>query len=113
MLRIQGDADVKSAVVGLDRTRQGNLKLIDLMRRFNKMRLDAVQHQASIVQANGGNIPSNLDSLMMNYLDNYDFMTNEEIQEIEDLKTQQPEEQQSVDDLVDDILNQNTGTVIR
>ena len=80
---------LKSSVVGLNRTRQGNIKVIDLMQRYNKMSMDVANYQQQIIAQNNGAPPADLDTKLMDYVNDYQILTPDEKTEIELLKTQE------------------------
>lgn len=69
---------LKDSVVGLARSEEGNELLIDFMKRQNNMKVDVVAEQNRIINENNGVVPSDLDSRIMEYVNDYDFFTPEE-----------------------------------
>ena len=80
---------LKDSVVGLNRTRKGNIKVIDLMQRYNKMNMDVANYQQQIIAQNAGAPPADLDTKLMDYVNDYKILTVDERAEIELLKTQE------------------------
>jgi hypothetical protein len=76
---------LKNSVIGLNRTELGNVKLIDLMQRFNQLKLDTAREQARIIAENDGVVPNDLDQKLMDFVDKYEFLTDQEIKEIRSL----------------------------
>ena len=76
---------LKSSIPGLQRTHLGNLKIIDLTKRMNRMRIDVANEQQRILMENGGVVPLDLDTKLMKFTDKYPFLTKEERTEIEKL----------------------------
>lgn len=74
-----------ASVPGLAKSEAGNLKMIELGLRQNQMKRDVADYQAQLIQANNGSIPRDLDSKIMAFVNNYDFLTDEERAEIDDL----------------------------
>ena len=74
---------LKDSVIGLSRTPQGNLMIIDFMKRQNQMKVAVSQEQDRIIAENKGVIPNNLDAQLMEYVNNYEFFTEGEREKIE------------------------------
>jgi hypothetical protein len=73
---------LKAAVTGLQQSEEGNLLMIKYRRRQNQMKRDIAAEQARIISAEG-KTPLNLDSRLIQFANNYDFLTGEERAEIE------------------------------
>lgn len=69
---------LKSSIPGLQRTKQGNLAIIEAAKRTNKMKADIAQYQNSIISANGGVVPLNLDNQVLEYVNKYKMYSEEE-----------------------------------
>jgi hypothetical protein len=74
---------LKASVLGLSRSEGGNLLIIRFMKRKNQLKQDIVAEQARLVQANGGKLPANLDTQLIKFVNDYEFFTPGEQQEIE------------------------------
>jgi hypothetical protein len=72
-----------AAVPGLAKTPQGNALLIDVIMRQNQFKQDIVMEQQRIIDQNNGAIPANLDSQLINFANNYQFVDDGLRQEIE------------------------------
>ena len=70
------------AVNGLQQSEEGNRLLIKYRRRQNQMKRDLAKEQSRIIRENNGEVPLDLDSLLLDFADNYDFLTEEEKEEI-------------------------------
>ncbi len=75
-------AFLKASVVGLNRTRAGNLKIIEMMKRQNAMRRDMAAEQTRIIASEGGKVPADLDSRLMKFMNSYQFFEEGEKEEI-------------------------------
>ena len=84
---------LKDSVVGLGRSEEGNKKIIKLLQKFNKLTIDVAKEQDRIIMANGGEVPMNLNSIIMDYVDNYDFFTKEERASIDRIKREQDQQE--------------------
>lgn len=69
---------LKDSVIGLARSEEGNELLIDMMKRQNNLKVDIAAEQNRIIEENGGVVPNNLDSQIMDFVNEYDFFTPEE-----------------------------------
>ena len=74
---------LKASVVGLGRTEQGNFIIIDMMQRFNALRIKAADEQQRIIDANNGVVPLDLDKKVMDFVNKQEFLTPTEKKEIE------------------------------
>lgn len=74
---------LKDSVIGLARSEGGNAKLIDLMKRMNDLRIATSREQARIVREEGG-VPLDIDDRLMEFVNNYDLLSDDEIKEIKD-----------------------------
>ena len=74
---------LKASVVGLSRTEQGNLLIIEMMQRFNQLKVAAANEQQRIIDNNGGVVPLDLDKKVMQFVNKYEFLTPLEKKEIE------------------------------
>ena len=69
---------LKNSVIGLGRTEAGNLKIIDAMERFNKLKMAVAEEQNRIIENNGGVPPMDIDSQLMKFVDSYPIFNNQE-----------------------------------
>src|SRR3990167_661725 len=76
---------LKDSVIGLSRTPQGNLALIDLMNKFNGIKISVAEEQQRIISANGGVVPIDIDTKLMKFVNKQKFLTDEERKQIESL----------------------------
>lgn len=74
---------LKSSVVGLNRTEEGNRVIIEAMRQYNRLRKDVAIRQAQIIEANNGVVPLNLEKQLMEYVNEYQLFTDSERAQIE------------------------------
>jgi chaperonin cofactor prefoldin len=74
---------LKASVIGLARTESGNKAIINIMRKYNRMKIDIAQKQDEIIAENGGSIPMNIDRQMLKFANEYDLFSDEERKEIE------------------------------
>lgn len=79
---------LKDSVVGLGRTPQGNVLIVEMLKKFNDIKVGLADEQARIVEKNGGVVPLNLDKQLMEYLNKVDFLSPTERKEIEMLAKQ-------------------------
>lgn len=73
---------LQNSVVGLQRTESGNKMIIDTMKKLNQFKIDMANYQQKLIDDNNGSIPSNLDSLMLKYANDYKIFTPEEKTEL-------------------------------
>ena len=73
---------LKDSVVGLARTEQGNKLIIKFMMRQNDMKKAVARKQTQIRQANDGKTPDDIDSQIMDFIDNYEFFSKGEREQI-------------------------------
>lgn len=97
---------LKSVVPGLQQSKQGNIAIIDLNQRLNKMKMDMSQYQQSVIAQNGGSIPLNLESKMMEYANNYQFFNKDEKSQLEALAN--IKENPAPDNVPEDVWNSMT-----
>lgn len=64
---------LKDSVIGLSRTPQGNKMIIEFMKRQNQMTIDVAREQNRIIAENNGVVPSDIDTKLMNFVDEYQF----------------------------------------
>jgi hypothetical protein len=81
---------LKDSVVGLGRTEQGNLKIIDAMRKLNQFKVDLYKEQERIINDNNGQIPADIDKRLVQFANSYQMFTPEEKAEIANLTGQGP-----------------------
>jgi hypothetical protein len=62
---------LKQSVIGLQRTERGNLKIIDVMQKFNNLKISLAKEQQRIIKENKGIPPYDLDEQLMNFVDKY------------------------------------------
>lgn len=92
---------LKSVVPGLQQSKQGNLAIIDLNIRLNKMKQDIAQYQASIISQHGGSIPLDIESKILDYTNDYQFFSKEEKSQIDALsKVGEIEKPDNVDQII-------------
>jgi len=91
---------LQSAVPGLKQTREGNLAIIDAMRRLNKFRFDLAQEQARIIQENSGQVPIDLDARLLDFANNYKVFTPEEKTHLESLAANAKDPRQRFNEIV-------------
>lgn len=66
---------LKDSVPGLAKSVAGNKLLIQVMKAKNQFQIDYGNEVDRIVQQNGGVVPSNLDTLMLDFANNYQILT--------------------------------------
>jgi len=76
---------LKNSVVGLGRTEAGNIEIIKMLKKFNDLTQAVALEQSKIIMENGGDVPVNLDSQLLKYVDNYKFFTEDERKRIDAL----------------------------
>lgn len=76
---------LKNSIPGLGRTKQGNLTIIDMTKRFNELKVSLADEQLRIIEENGGVVPNNLDKKLLEFVDNYKFLSPTERKEIESM----------------------------
>lgn len=84
---------LKSSVVGLSRTEQGNLIIIEMMQKFNNLKVAAANEQQRIIDNNKGIVPLDLDKKVMDFINKQDILTPLERKQIELLSKPQTQEQ--------------------
>lgn len=84
---------LKSSVVGLARTEQGNLLIIEMMQKFNNLKVAAANEQQRIIDANKGVVPLDLDKKVMEFVNKQDILTPIERKQIELMSKPQTQEQ--------------------
>jgi hypothetical protein len=62
------------AIPGLQRTPQGNALLIEQLMKQNQFKVDIANEQQRIIDENNGVVPRNLDTQLMRYMNNYQFV---------------------------------------
>lgn len=72
-----------ASVPNLGKTPEGNALLIEVLKKQNKFRQDVGAFQQAIIDANNGVVPSNLDSQVMRYVNDYKFLDDSLKEEIE------------------------------
>jgi len=68
-------AFLKESVVGLDRSERGNRAIIASMKAVNKMKTDVGKYQDLLIQQNGGSIPKDINTKILNYVNDYKVLT--------------------------------------
>jgi hypothetical protein len=63
-----------AAVPNLAKTPIGNALLMEYLMKQNQFKVDVANEQQRIIDDNGGNLPSNLDSQLMRFVNSYEFM---------------------------------------
>lgn len=81
---------LKEAVIGLGRSEEGNKMIIDFMMRKNDLTMALARKQAELISANQGNIPDNLDTQLMEYVDQYEFFKPGEREKIDGILNRGP-----------------------
>lgn len=76
---------LKNSVVGLGRTERGNLRIIDAMQRFNKLKIAVGKKQQEIISKNNGVPPLGLDEKLIQFVNNYKMFTPKELREMKNL----------------------------
>jgi hypothetical protein len=74
---------LKASVIGLSRTEGGNRLIIEMMRKYNKMKIDIAQKQDELIAANDGNIPRDIDRQMLKFANEYEMFSADERKQIE------------------------------
>ena len=74
---------LKDSVVGLGRTEAGNILLIEMMKRFNGLKVAAAEEQVRIIEKNGGVVPSDIDKQLLSFVNNFQFLSPDERKQIE------------------------------
>jgi hypothetical protein len=78
---------LKDSVIGLQRTERGNMKIIDSMKKMNKIKVDMAKKQQQIIRENKGVVPYDLDERMMDFVDKYQMFSKEELSDIKKAST--------------------------
>jgi hypothetical protein len=73
-----------ASVPGLAKTPQGNALLIEYLMKQNQFKQDIANEQQRIIDDNGGVVPSNLDTRLMRYANDYQFADDEFRREVEE-----------------------------
>jgi len=76
---------LKAAVAGIGRSEGGNILLVKSQKKLNQFKRDISAEQAKIIAENNGAVPTGLDSLLMNYANDYEMFTKQERAEIESM----------------------------
>lgn len=76
---------LKAAVLGLSKTKTGNIKIIELMKRQNQMKTAIADEQDRLIIQNGGSVPIDIESKLRAYGASYKFFNEGEREEIEAL----------------------------
>lgn len=84
---------LKGAVPGIQKTPEGNRILIDFLKKVNQFKSDVAREQQRIIDENNGTVPNDLDSRLMEYINGYDLLSDEEMQRATDMISSQPETQ--------------------
>ena len=100
---------LKSSVVGLPRTRRGNVMIIDSMQRMNRLKVAMAKEQQRIIKESGGKVPNDIESKLLDFVDNYKFFNDKEIKEIKRLS--QPVIQTGTDDKGRKVVRLQDGSV--
>lgn len=74
---------LKNSVIGLARSEGGNALIIDFMKRKNQMRIDLADEQAKLIEENDGQVPSNLDSKLLKFANEYSLFSTAERRALE------------------------------
>lgn len=78
---------LKASVVGLARTEGGNILMIEFMKRKNQMKRDIADEQTRLIADNDGKIPSDLDSKLLKFVDEYPLFNAQERSQLGSLGT--------------------------
>jgi len=73
-----------ASVPGLAKTPQGNALLIEYLMKQNQFKQDIANEQQRIIDENNGVVPSNLDTRLMRYANQYQFADDEFKREVEE-----------------------------
>lgn len=73
-----------NSVPGLQRSEEGNRKMIEYSLRLNKMKRGIADEQRRIISENGG-VPTDIDSRLLEFANNYEFFSGAERQELAEL----------------------------
>jgi hypothetical protein len=76
---------LKGSQAGLMHTIEGNLKIIELTQRRNRMKRDIAAEQARIIAKNNGIPPLDIEQQMADYMNDYEFLSEGEREEINKL----------------------------
>lgn len=96
---------------GLSQSKLGNQKIIEFNMKLNQMYRAAARYQAAIIDQHGGVVPMDLDSKMMDFLDNYSFFTEPERKDLDSISKMPPdiEKVKPPSELTDDELKKKLG----
>ena len=84
---------LKASVVGLARTEQGNLLIIDMMQKFNNLKVAVANEQQRIIDDSKGIVPLDLDKKLIQFVNKQDILTPIERKQIELMSKPQTQEQ--------------------
>lgn len=76
---------LSASVPGLNKTPQGNLKLMELAQRKHDFDLAVLNESHRIITANGGRPPSNFDAMLINFSEKHPLLNQKDKQEIQAL----------------------------
>ena len=76
---------LKSIVPGLEITEQGNIAIINSLKKINKMKIDLARYQGKLIKENGGKMPMDLETKMLDYANAYEIFTEEERKRMGDM----------------------------
>ena len=74
---------LKASVIGLARTKEGNIAIIKAMRKFNEYKMALAQEQNRLIRLNKGSTPLDLAGKMLDFADNFELYSDEERAAIE------------------------------
>lgn len=76
---------LKASVVGLNRTQNGNIVLIDMMKRMNELKQSVADEQSRVIRNNRGVVPLDLDNKLLDFVNQYPFFSESERKQIESM----------------------------
>ena len=74
---------LKASVVGLGRTKEGNLAIVKAMKRLNKFKIALATEQKRLINLKGGSVPLDLSGKLLDFANSYEMYTDAERKAIE------------------------------
>ena len=79
---------LKASVPGLQRSEAGNIKIIEYTKRVNQFKRNVAAEQGRLIAENGGKVPGDLDTKISQFINNYQFFSDEERAELEQINAE-------------------------